>query len=108
MDRIFIGDNVNGDTIKPETLRVRLNGEIVELPADPDTNILESLLEEGYNPPYSCMEGNCMACMAKVSKGTVYQEDPGILTDENIEDCEILTCQAKPYSGNTIEVDYDY
>ena len=47
-----------------------------------------------------------MACMAKVKRGHVYQEDPGILTQENIDANEVLTCQAKPLSG-VVEVDYD-
>jgi ferredoxin len=52
------------------------------------------------------MDGACMACMAKVQEGRVYQEDPGILTDDNIEKCEALTCQAKPLS-RIVKVSYD-
>jgi ferredoxin len=52
------------------------------------------------------MDGACMACMAKVQEGRVYQEDPGILTDDNVDKCEALTCQAKPLS-RIVKVSYD-
>ena len=47
-----------------------------------------------------------MACMAKVTSGKVVQDDHGILTDENVEAAETLTCQARPASDNIV-IDYD-
>lgn len=91
---------------KPEKIIAVLDGETVEVEADEDESILEALMNAGHNPPYSCMEGTCMACMGKIKEGRVYQEDPGILTDENIEECEALTCQARPLS-KVVRVDYD-
>jgi ferredoxin len=52
------------------------------------------------------MDGACMACLAKVQQGRVYQEDPGILSDDNIANCETLTCQAKPLS-RLVKISYD-
>lgn len=88
------------------TLFANCNGEALEVAANGKTSVLETLLAAGHNPPYSCMDGACMACMAKLVEGRVYQNDPGILTDENIERCEILTCQARPLS-KIVKVDYD-
>ncbi len=90
----------------PEKIIAELNGETVEVPAKADQSILETLLEAGHQAPYSCMDGACMACMAKVKEGRVYQKDPGILTDDNIANCEALTCQAKPLS-RIVKVSYD-
>lgn len=90
----------------PEKIIVELNGETTELEAKPGQNILETLLESGLQPPYSCMDGACMACMGKIQDGRVYQEDPGILNDDNIKNCEALTCQAKPLS-RIVKVSYD-
>lgn len=103
-DKVVIGDDT--PLSAPKTIQAIINGETVEVAADKDTPILESLIEAGQNPPYSCMNGACMACMAKVTKGRVYQEDPGILTDENVEAGETLTCQAKPLT-ETVIIDYD-
>jgi ring-1,2-phenylacetyl-CoA epoxidase subunit PaaE len=68
--------------------------------------VLESLIENGAQPPYSCMDGACMACLAKIQEGRVYQEDPGILSDDNVANCESLTCQAKPLS-RIVKISYD-
>ncbi|MDE0151133.1 MAG: ferredoxin--NADP reductase [Bdellovibrionales bacterium] len=89
-----------------ETIKALLEGEQIEIPAEPEISILEQLIEAGFSPPFSCMEGNCMTCMAVLKKGQVYQDEAGILAPENISDKEILTCQAKPLSP-IVEVDYD-
>ena len=103
-EKVIIG--VAPPSIPAAQLRVKLDGQEVELEASSDQSILESLLAAGYNPPYSCMDGACMACMAKVQEGTVYQADPGILTEDNIKDGETLTCQARPAALN-VRINYD-
>ena len=65
------------------------------------------MIDAGGNPPYSCMDGACMACVAKVVDGAAYQKDPGILADENFQNREVLTCQAQPWSQN-VSIDYDH
>lgn len=105
LDGIIIGDT-SAPTAKPTKLTALLNGESLEVDVDPEISILENLINAGQNPPYSCMDGACMACMAKVTSGKVVQEDYGILTEENIENGETLTCQAKPASQNLV-IDYD-
>jgi ring-1,2-phenylacetyl-CoA epoxidase subunit PaaE len=100
----FIGDQSTPE--KPATLKAEINGEWTEVPAKEGQSILETLLEAGADPPYSCMNGSCMACLAKITEGRVYQEDPGILTDDNIEAGEMLTCQAKCLS-KIVKFSYD-
>ncbi|MCB0406550.1 MAG: ferredoxin--NADP reductase [Bdellovibrionales bacterium] len=103
-DKIIVGDDTPFAT--PKKIQAIINGTTVEVDALPETSILESLIEAGQNPPYSCMNGACMACMAKITKGRIYQNDPGILTHENLQAKEILTCQAKPLT-ETVVIDYD-
>jgi ring-1,2-phenylacetyl-CoA epoxidase subunit PaaE len=91
---------------KPKTLRATVNGETFEVPAVEGQSILETLLSAGHNVPYSCMEGACLACLAKVEQGRVSQGDPGILTDDNIRVHEALTCQAIPLTS-VVQVNYD-
>jgi ring-1,2-phenylacetyl-CoA epoxidase subunit PaaE len=93
-DAIVIGDK--DDLSEPEQIEVLLDGETKVVPHHKNSTILESLLEAGMNPPYSCMDGACMACIAKVEKGAVYQNDLGILSDDNVAAKECLTCQARP------------
>ena len=96
--------SVSGETV--ESIHATLDGEKVEIPAESDVSILDQLIDAGHAPPFSCMEGNCMTCMAVLKKGKIYQDEPGILVEENIEAKEILTCQAKPLS-RIVEVDYE-
>ncbi|NJL25972.1 MAG: ferredoxin--NADP reductase [Calothrix sp. SM1_5_4] len=100
----FIGKDVPAES--PEKIIAEINGETVEVTAKEGQSILETLLEAGAQPPYSCMDGSCMACLAKIEDGRVYQEDPGILNEDNIANCETLTCQAKPLS-RIVKLSYD-
>lgn len=104
-NRVWIGPDRSAPE-KPRTLVALLGGEQIEISAAEGQTVLETLLAAGYNAPYSCMEGACMACMGKVRKGQIYQKDPGILTDDNMESGDCLTCQAIPAS-TIVHVDYD-
>lgn len=100
----FIGPDQVAEA--PEKIIAQINGEVFEVAAVSGKSVLETLLENGAQPPYSCMDGACMACLGKVQEGRVYQEDPGILSDDNIANCETLTCQAKPLS-RVVKISYD-
>lgn len=100
----FIGPEDVAET--PEKIIAQINGETVEVAAVAGQSVLEALLQAGAQPPYSCMDGACMACMGKIEAGRVYQEDPGILSDDNVKHCEALTCQAKPLS-RIVKVSFD-
>ena len=89
-----------------QTIQAYLDGEKIEIPAREGVSVLEQLTDAGHAPPFSCMEGSCMTCLAVLKKGSIYQNEAGILDDENISAKEILTCQAKPLSA-VVEVDYD-
>lgn len=104
--RVFIGDKSAPRHSGDANLKVNLGGEELNLTLKPDQNVLEAIIEAGGSPPYSCLEGNCMACMGKVKAGCVYQDDPGILLEDNIAHGETLTCQAKAASAD-IHIDYD-
>lgn len=102
----LIGPQADFAAESPERIIAVINGETIEVPAQEGMTILEALLDAGAQPPYSCMDGACMACLGKVQEGKVYQEDPGILTEENVGHGETLTCQAKPLS-RIVKVSYD-
>ena len=68
--------------------------------------ILEAALKQGLDAPYSCQGGICSSCIARVKKGTAEMKKNAILTDGEIAQGLILTCQAHPTSAE-IEVDYD-
>ncbi len=71
-----------------------------------DKTILELALENDIDAPYSCQGGICSTCLAKLNKGSVKMDNNQILTDDEVEDGYILSCQARPISGE-VEVNYD-
>ncbi|NQX86886.1 MAG: ferredoxin--NADP reductase [Flavobacteriaceae bacterium] len=70
------------------------------------TNILEASLDEGIDAPYSCQGGICSSCIARVIDGTATMRQNNILTDNEVAEGLILTCQAYPTSEQ-LTVDYD-
>lgn len=103
--KIFIGDPPEVSE-ESGALTVCLEGEIHQVSADSNKSILDSLLEAGVSAPFSCMSGSCLACLARIEEGVVFQEDMGILSEENLERSECLTCQAKPQS-KIVKLTYD-
>lgn len=73
---------------------------------DAKTTILNAALKQGLDAPYSCQGGICSSCLAKITEGTAKMEKNAILSDSEIEEGLILTCQAHPTSQK-ITVDYD-
>jgi len=68
--------------------------------------VLEAALKQGVDAPYSCQGGICSSCLARVTNGTAEMKKNSILTDSEIAEGLILTCQAHPTSAE-IYVDYD-
>lgn len=69
-------------------------------------SILEEAESYGIDAPFSCRGGVCCTCKAKVLKGAAKMDKNFSLTDEEIEEGFILTCQAHPNSEE-ITVSYD-
>ena len=68
--------------------------------------ILEAALDKDIDAPYSCQGGICSSCIAKITEGEATMRQNNILTDGELADGLILTCQAQPTTG-TVVVDYD-
>ncbi|MBU0695235.1 MAG: ferredoxin--NADP reductase [Bacteroidetes bacterium] len=69
-------------------------------------NILDALLKAGIDAPYSCREGVCSTCLAKLISGKVKMKNYASLTDIDISENNVLTCQAIPLTSET-EIKYD-
>lgn len=68
--------------------------------------VLEAALKQGLDVPYSCQGGVCSSCIARVKEGSAEMKKNSILTDGEIAEGLILTCQAIPTSKE-IQVDFD-
>lgn len=69
-------------------------------------SILEAALDEDLDAPYSCQGGICSSCLARIKEGEATMRQNNILTDNEVAEGLILTCQAHPTTP-TIVVDYD-
>jgi ring-1,2-phenylacetyl-CoA epoxidase subunit PaaE len=76
-----------------------LDGEVVEFSLKTKgKSLLEAAETAGLDAPYSCKGGVCCSCKAKIIKGTAMMTVNMSLTDKEIQDGYILTCQAHPTS----------
>jgi ring-1,2-phenylacetyl-CoA epoxidase subunit PaaE len=69
-------------------------------------NILDSARAAGLPAPFACKAGVCATCRAKVTKGKVEMAVHYGLTDKEVADGYVLTCQSVPV-GDGVAVDYD-
>lgn len=83
-------------TLDGRTRKVEFNGD----------NILDSARDAGLPAPFACKAGVCATCRAKVTKGKVEMAVHYGLSDEEVADGYVLTCQSVPL-GDGVAVDYD-
>lgn len=69
-------------------------------------NILDAAIQNGVDAPFSCKGGVCSTCRAKVLEGKVKMTMNYALTEQEVAEGYVLTCQAHPISERVI-VDYD-
>ena len=83
-----------------------LDGEKNNFSMGSDGNILDEGLSNGYDIPHSCQGGICLTCLGKVTEGKAIMDDPGMLSDEELDEGFILSCIARPGSDE-ITIDFD-
>ncbi len=85
-------------------LKLKIDDESHEIEILPELTILENL--KSFSIPWSCLEGHCSTCMCKLISGEVNMLENLALTDKEVKDGFILTCQS--YAKSDIEIDFDY
>ncbi|WP_432412242.1 2Fe-2S iron-sulfur cluster-binding protein [Rasiella sp. SM2506] len=91
-----------GDT----TISITVDDETETFTMPKSTSVLEAALEKGMDAPYSCQGGICSTCIARITEGKAEMRKNQILTDSEIAEGLILTCQAHPTTA-TLSIDYD-
>jgi 3-ketosteroid 9alpha-monooxygenase subunit B len=88
------------------TVEVELDGVRRRLDWPADRKLLDLLLDNDIDAPYSCREGACSACACRLVAGEVKMLNNDVLEDEDIADGIILACQSVPVT-DAVEVSYE-
>ena len=68
--------------------------------------ILEAALSNDIDVPYSCQGGVCSSCICRITEGSASMRQNNVLTDNEVAEGLVLSCQAEPTSA-TLKVDFD-
>jgi len=93
-------------TDHPATAVVHLDGQTHTVVWPRGEKLLDVLLEEGIEAPYSCREGHCGACATTLVSGEVEMETNDVLEADDLAEGLIPACQSRPES-DSVEVTYD-
>ncbi|MCO5258708.1 MAG: FAD-binding oxidoreductase [Crocinitomicaceae bacterium] len=89
------------------TVKAIIDDDVYEFQMDGSkTTVLDAALDDGADAPYSCKGGVCCTCRAKVIEGGAVMKLNYTLTEEEVSQGYILTCQAIP-TTETLTVSYD-
>ncbi len=92
------------------TSQITVTIDGVETSFELNTNgdsILDGAINAGADAPYACKGAVCCTCKAKIIEGKVKMDMNYALTDDEVEDGYILTCQSHPLTP-VVVVDYDH
>lgn len=88
------------------TVTIRLGNKRVSVPRRADETLLESARRAGLSPPFSCESGTCATCIGTLVEGRVRMRVNEILTDQELSDGYVLTCQSVPET-DSVSVRYE-
>lgn len=87
-------------------VELTLNGETSSMEVDNSKMLLESFHKQGIEAPFSCKGGVCCTCKAKILEGSAEMKLNLALTDEEVAEGYVLTCQAIATS-DTLKLSFD-
>jgi 3-ketosteroid 9alpha-monooxygenase subunit B len=89
----------------PEAITVVLDGATHQVTYQEGESVLHAARRAGLDPPFSCEEGYCSCCMAKLVEGEVRMTANDCLTPELLKEGWVLTCQSRCVSPK-IRIEY--
>jgi ring-1,2-phenylacetyl-CoA epoxidase subunit PaaE len=93
---------VSDKPLKEADLVITIDRQQYEIKFENEDSLLEAALDKGLDPPYACQIGACCTCRAKVLEGEVMMVERESLSDSEIAEGYILTCQAKPLTSKVV------
>ncbi len=99
-----VAPKITGDAV-PEMITVVLDGNSHDVPYKKGEKILVAARSAGLDPPFSCEQGYCSCCMAKLMSGEVQMAANDCLGSDLLDEGWVLTCQSRCVSGR-VKVEY--
>jgi 3-ketosteroid 9alpha-monooxygenase subunit B len=93
------------DEKAPVSISIALDGRTHEIPYTAGERVLAAARRAGLEPPFSCEEGYCSCCMARLASGRVKMAANDCLTPELLAEGWVLTCQARCVGGD-VRIEY--
>ncbi|MCU7618689.1 ferredoxin--NADP reductase [Chryseobacterium sp. PBS4-4] len=97
---------VSSENAGKTIVKLILDGEEKTVIVDKNTLLLDSIVDAGFDIPYSCQNAICSTCLCVLTKGEVNIVKNEVLSDAEIEEGKIVVCQSYPVS-DVIELNYD-
>lgn len=92
--------------LQRRTVEIRLYGDSFSFDVEPDESLLAAALRANADPPFACQIGACCTCRARLISGEVIMDEREGLSDQEVEEGYILTCQSHPVTDGVV-ADYD-
>ena len=90
----------------PHMVHIKLKDRTVSLQVQFPVSILHQAKKEGIALPYSCESGQCGSCAARCTRGRVWIAYNEVLTDRELNQGLVLTCQGFPIGGD-VTLEYE-
>lgn len=84
------------------TVKIILDGIEKDVVVNEKSTILDAAVDAGMDPPYACQMGVCCTCRAKLRSGKVQMDEDEGLSDTEISQGYILTCQSHPLTSDCV------
>ena len=88
------------------TIKVIVDDEEVVVTADKKLTLLDNVLNQDIDAPYSCKGGVCCSCICRVIEGETNMPVNNLLTDSEIAEGLVLACQTYAVS-DSLKIDFD-
>jgi 3-ketosteroid 9alpha-monooxygenase subunit B len=95
---------VSGE-VAPQSITLVIDGKAHEVAYEAGERVLHAARRAGLDPPFSCEEGYCSCCMAKLVSGKVAMASNDCLTPDLLAEGWVLTCQSRCVSEK-VRIEY--
>jgi len=91
---------------KAHKVVIHINGKTHKLDVQFPLSITKTAKRDHIELPYSCEAGRCGSCIATCTKGKIWMAYNEVLTDLEVKNGRILTCQAFPINDDVV-IEFD-